>query len=1718
MLLENLNPKVAPFTKHLRVPTTLTPWPQVPGTTVRRASVNSFGFGGTNAHAILESFDETESPNGIVAVNGLSASPTLMTPFVFSAHSDSSLIRTVEAFVHHLTANPTIDMLDLAWTLQAGRTDFAYRKAFSGSNIERLLANLSEALAQKGKTLGTNARYSNRQRAPKILGVFTGQGAQWPTMGAELLRASEVFSQAIDNLEDSLQQLADGPTWSIRQELLAVDKQSRIHVAEISQPLCTAVQIGLVDLIRTAGISLHAVVGHSSGEIAAAYAAGIISARDAIRIAYYRGLHAKHAAGKAGQSGAMMAAGLSFAQAQSLCAHEQFKDRIGVAASNGPLTVTISGDRDAIQELKAQLDEQKTFARLLHVDTAYHSYHMLPCSELYLQSLQGCRIQISQPNHTHWVSSVHGVPEAKKQFTYDTVADVYWVENMVNPVLFSQAIERAVALHGPFDVAIEIGPHPALKGPTTQTIEAISGNKIPYHGTLHRGNNDAESFSSALGFIWEHLGSEGVDLGQFTTTLRKRAPVLLKDLPPYQWDHHQQYWKESRLSRNFRTRGQQGQELLGKQCSDNVNTYDLRWRNILTVEEIPWLQGHKFQNQILLPAAAHVALALEASKVLSAGRPRRLIELEDISVTKAITLEEDGPGVEILFALKTMTTSPDSVTADFACYACRNDTAGNMDRCSSGRVTLYLGPGSADVLPAGPTPKSGLIAVDTDEFYKSMSHVGLDYSREFRGLDAITRTRLYARASTMKPAINSDYAEAAMVHPTLLDVCFQAVFAAFCFPDDGSLRTPYLPTRIKRIRVNPLLCEAREDPRIDIHAQIVKESPREIVGDLNAYNRHGQLEIQLEGLTFSSLSQATPETDSQYFAETVWRPVIEAEDYGDLSGTTGQADNPTELDAIQVNERVAYYYLRTLPEQFSPAEVANFEWWYQCLFEFADHILPIIANGDHPSIRAEWANDTAEDIQNLVRRYPNQIDLQLVVEVGESLPAFVRGNVPMLEVLTKEDRLSRLREDGLGIMQCRQELCRIAKQISHRYPGMKVLEISAGAGGMTKAVLKELDGAFGSYTFTDISVSERAVESFQADGGGDKMIFRALNIEEDPAGQGFTPGSYDVIIASNVLHATRKLGETMGNVRKLLRPGGYLLLTEMTGDLLRLGFIMGGLPSWWQGKDDGRRYSPTINCIQWDEMLRDAGFSGVDIIRKDYNYPSKQLFSVIVTQAVDEMVDFLREPLLSPYMAPEVEQLIIVGGKKSLHVRRLARGIANQLRTWTPEITFVDDLLALQAAAPSSGFTVVCLEELEEPVLRTMTAEKLQGLQLLFSKARHILYLTQGCRNDSPYSMAMVGLGRTMLFEYPDLKLQFVDVATFVDADRRKIAEDLLRLVAAETLDVYYLWTVEPEVAYEGSQKYIPRLVSNKMLNNQLNSNARSITERISTKEWQAVLGRNGNDEPVLWKGKPRRSLLDVLPGGHVGVDISLSLAHPINLNGKTNLYLSIGKQKSSGGIVAVLSPECASAVVVPAAWACQISNPGKAGLVEMLRSIAMQLVAQQFLRPLKAGQRILLHDPDEQFARVLLQRAKDKDVSVILTTSDSRYKNKQPWVWLHPLESRHRIFAVLPAAVDVLIDLSSDDGSSSEPLGKRIASRMPQTCLVLHGTEIFQNKTSSPKMQLCNDLEGLATFFQQACLSATADMEARSGPAVRIDELIAGTTPLPLPVGSKDGFSPVTG
>ncbi|UKZ48067.1 putative Hybrid PKS-NRPS biosynthetic cluster [Trichoderma virens] len=1623
MLFEKLNPGITPYYKNLKVPQQPVPWPETKDGALRRASVNSFGFGGTNAHAIIESYVAGNVKPAVQKPESIIPNPLLL-----SATSTSTLKRMLSTTRDFLASDRSTPLQDVLFTLGERRSQHAVRAAFAGHSRERLIEKLQIALDDDSWT-GTNVDAKVKQ--PRILGVFTGQGAQWPTMGREILKSDQI---------------------------LADKSNSRLAEAAVAQPLCTAVQVMLVDLLSLAGVQFNVVLGHSSGEIGAAYAAGMISAEEAIRIAYYRGVHASLARGSTGKPGAMMAVGLSYDEASDFV-EQNFPGRIDVAASNAPASVTLSGDKDAIQEAQAIFQDQGTFARLLQVDTAYHSSHMMPCAEPYMESLAACKIEPKQPREgCTWFSSVYG--DRMEGDMIDSLTGEYWKDNMVNPVLFSMAVELAANGELPCDVALEVGPHPALKAPFTQTYKQTGAAELPYQGVLGRGKHDVECIGEALGFLWTYLGklgSSGINFRNFTKAFDSdSSPQLATNLPAYPWDHSQSFWKESRKSRNFRSKPDVRHPLLGDRSTEDIDQ-SMVWRNILRIEELPWLDGHRVEGQVIYPAAGYLVMALESCNALALGREVELIELYDVEIGNAIPLSEETPGVETLFTLKPAKLDPkaDTTIAEWACYSPAGDLNAPWRCNASGSVRVVFGAADDDALPRRVAPVVSLSNVEIDRFYTSLTEIGLNYTGPFRALEEIHRkSGMSSSTATQAPAKELS----TIIHPAILDAAFQSIFAAFCWPGDGTLRAPYVPTKLRKLRiVNRRLVESARSLQVDSY--VTESSAQNLTADLDIFESDTNKGIiQLESLTCTALVPAGPRDYKELYTRPQWELDV-ASAVASLPTTRG--DNVEDLELVDLCERLTYYYLRQLNDKIDRSEVPAMVWHFQRIFEWIDYLFPWIEEGTHPTIRKEWKSDTYEWLDQQRAKFPGQVDLQLITAVGENLAEVVRGQTTMLEHMIKDDVLNRFYKFGLGFQRANGFMGRIAKQVAHRYPRMKILEIGAGTGGATKGILESLGTTFESYTFTDISTGffEAAAEAFAP--WVDKMIFKPLNAENDVIEQGYTEKSYDFIIASNVLHATKTLSETMRNVRRLLKPGGHLLLLEVTSEIVRVKLMMAGLSGWWLGGDDGRRYGPTITRDQWDSLLKNTGFSGVDHVIHDFVDESKYMTSVMISQAVDSDVALLRQPLLTSADHPvwTCPPITIVGGAFGNVVSRTVK-VLSAVPGLNPQIKLAKTLAEVASTAvPTTA--IVILEDLDEPVLQRFTQEKLTALQKTLPESRQLLWVSHKARSDDPYGNLSVGLCRGLSAEYPHVAVQHIDFEDdMTDSSVSIIAGAVIRLIyaAQRKFNGEVLWTSEPELLVKDGKLQILRILPDTLLNDRLNAHKMTIKNIASvTKDVIDVF--TAGDRYVL--STRESTLFRPADASLVKVKVSHSLASAVRLNETTSAFLSAGHLEHNPAIsVVALSSTNSSTISVPSGCVFKVAEGSN--VATLLQDVTSALIADQLISDIPLGSTVVLHRSDKFLGAVLKRKAAKAGLSV---------KN----IGLHKYASEKSLRDVVPASTRILIDFSAVS---------HWANSLPEGCVYRNVQDFFSHSPKGEPILVAESVRRLVDLAQlQPSTSSTVDI-----------------------------------
>nr|UBX54524.1 polyketide synthase [Aspergillus sp.] len=1628
-----LNPKILPYFSNLRIPTETTSWPAIPRGAPRRVSVNSFGFGGTNAHAIIESWVGSGSLTNGHTLNGYERS-AIGGPFVLSANSGSALAASAGALASYLRAYPDTDLGRLAYTLFR-RTDFPFRATFSATSSEELIDKLETGV----DTLKNTSRTATIAEAlpPRILGIFTGQGAQWATMGKELYGASDLFRSAIDHMQRSLDSLPenDRPDWTLVDQLRAPAETSRVGEAAVSQPLCTALQIALVDVLRAVGIEFSAVVGHSSGEIGAAYAAGYLNATDAIRVAYYRGLHAHLAQGPAGKRGKMMAVGMSLSQATAFCG--EFNGAIAVAASNSQTSCTLAGDAEVIDIAHALLQENGTFARVLQVDTAYHSHHMKPCATPYLESMKQCGVKVHKGRkQIQWYSSVWGPNGRSRSFDQTDallLEGQYWVDNMTQTVLFSQALSRALNEDQCFDFALEVGPHPALKGPSSETIKMLAGVSLPYSGVLKRGQNAVASFADALGLLWKTFSSSRpmVTFDGVRRAFRGGFPQklsILKDLPTYSWDHPSLIWKESRSSRIFRTQPQPRHELLGHSVTHGEReNREVHWKQLIRLNELPWLVGHRIQGEVLFPASGYLSMAYEAAiRLVDDQQPLRLVELHDIDIMRAMRLEEDSSGLEVLFTIRVKSQSDDFIAAEIACYSGAVDSPQPLDAPQAaltahftGSVRLWLGQPDKDALPRRKKSLLPMDNLDMEQFYSSLFKEGFNYTGLFQAKSMLRR--LNRAVVTVSPPSDSSSIRACM-HPAPVDTAFQGLLAGYSFPEDGRIGVIYLPTRVESVRVSMMPSESHADLRT-ADATVTSTGKTTLKGDVDLFDPvDGQIEVQIRGVHLSAVGQPR---DRWLYAGITW---ARDASYGIEPGQEANLSADEKILYEQLS-RTAYYYLRQLRKRILPQELLLMGKYRKHMMTWViEHLFPQIEAGEHPDIRPEWKGDTLEMVEQWRASQPaDNIDMNILHAMGKNLVNIVRGTTPPLKVLTQDGMLDRLYVEGLGARDGNIDLGVMVKQLAHQHPRMRVLEVGAGTGGTTRTVLDALGKQYASYTYTDISTGffENARTMFGQHSS--KLNFKTLNIENSPSDQGFAEGTFDMVISSNCLHATRSLGDTLRHCRQLLRPGGRLVLLEITRDSLHTQLVMSTLPGWFLGIEDGRVWAPTVSVDRWDELLKANGFSGVDVS----STPS--FCSVIVSQAVDETVQLLREPLAAtPAALPPLGDIIIVGGGAS---SELASQTQQILQSAAPSKT-VTVLSGLEGIEVPKGAAVLALGDLDSPVFRNMNQKRFRGLQDVMETAEVVLWVTSGAKfGKDPDANITVGLSSTLRAERMDLRLQFLDVDDPASLDPSMLASMFLRLVLLDPSKTNgLLWTEEPELALKQGALYIPRVQSLDTVNRRSTARIRQVTQATSL---------TSNVTGVIFDEHAGKFELQAVPLGGTGGDVVrlqvlASSLHTLTCDGLPPAYVCIGRDVALGETVLALSGVNSSLVEVPLDHVLYRWQHDKtaADMAHLLHLFLARTIAERLIGSSK--ELLWIHGAPDDIRESVDLVAREQGVSVFQTTSDIASSSHANFI--HPYASEGDLQDVLPKGLQGFVNLAR---SQHETLSSLICASLPASDIV---------------------------------------------------------------------------
>ncbi|KAF1979110.1 putative polyketide synthase [Bimuria novae-zelandiae CBS 107.79] len=1291
------NPKI-PFAKaNLKVPVEPTPWP---GDRAERVSVNSFGIGGANAHVILDSAASFLATYACAKARVAKPSPHQQDAhlLVLSANTPDSLRRRVTSTETYLSSHaPAI--VDIAHTLALRREHLPHR-AFGIASADQVLT------------------FSSFQKAPRavpdIAYVFTGQGAQWAGMGASLMASFPRFRETMAQLDSVLQALPLPPVWTIQDELATTKRDSRINSAEFAQPLCTALQIGLINLLSGWGVRPAAVVGHSSGEIAAAYAAGSISSSAAIIVAYYRGLVTK---GKS-REGAMAAVGLGREEAERLGILGE-AGGVVVACENSPKSLTLSGDAEGVDKVVEALKRERpeVFCRRLKVEMAYHSHHMAEFAQRY-EDLIAPHVHADVPK-VPFYSTVMGKP-VKEANALDAT---YWRANMEHPVLFSTAVASLLASTPSHPtVLVEIGPHPALAGPLRQIFQAHQPSPSPtYISTLTRNKDQVHALLATAGQLFQ----QGVPL-DFAAT--NGPGKVLTDLPTYPWQHDVSYWTESRVSRNWRFRAFPHHELLGSRMLESSDI-EPAWRNVLRLDSVPWLRDHKIVDDIVFPAAGYIAAIGEALRQTTGSSEYSIRRL----VVKSAFVLQEGQTPEFITHLKPVALTESLESEWFDVTITSYDGAKWTKHCvgqarGGSDSNLPVATRSIDAHPRAVQPKV---------WYPAMKKMGLNYGPRFQCLRDITAHPVRPIASAHVDDDRELHRSVYAVHPTVIDQMLQLFTVAMSNGMARRLDKLAIPAVIGELYIS----ESGPSVTMEVEAHV---TPKGAIHGSALATSDGKVVLSLSDSAFNPLETDTSSAERQDNLAAVrleWRPDINFVPAAELIRSRGN-----KREAILLVEKVAVLCMietafRIATLDIAPTHLRKFRSWL-------DMEITRMKNGDYVVVpqAQQWTGlPSAERLKLLEKALieastdeSSKPIASVIQRVLDSCDDVFHGRISGVELLLPDNGLASI----YAFYQDMVDFSDFFALLGHAQPTMRILEVGAGTGGTTSWVLEALqtpEGVrlFSEYHYTDVSAGffPAAKEKFKEYTG---IEYAVLDIGKDVGGQGFG-SDYDVVVASNVLHATPNLQETLANVRKLLAPGGRLFLQELCPTLRWTNFIMGLLPGWWLGEADKRPTEPFVAPERWDEELRAAGFSGVDSVILD-NAEPLQINANILSTAVETVSESKKEVSFLCH----AERGSVVQEVADHFVRE---GYAVNWLTLDHE--------------PNSDQTIIVLLDLNIPILYDISAEDLARIQAFFShRSNHsnsIIWVSKSAqvRCSDPSHGLLPGFARTVRSELS------LDLATF---------------------------------------------------------------------------------------------------------------------------------------------------------------------------------------------------------------------------------------------------------------------------------------------------------------------------------------------------------------------
>ena len=1176
------NPNI-PFEElRLRVVTQAEPLTRDNGPAI--VGVNSFGFGGTNGHAVLSAFNSDATVEPVRGeANGGGAHL-----FTLTARNREVLPILAELYVSLLTDDVTdaSALAEVCYSLNLRKSHHAHRLSFPVRAKEEAVETLRTIAAGEacaGVRTGESAR-----DLPKLAFVFSGQGPQWWGMGRELLQTEGAFKETLEACHELVKRHGN---WSLLDEMRVDESKSRMRDANVAQPALFALQVGVARLWASWGIRPDAVVGHSVGEIAAAHISGALSLDDAVRVV----VHREGCMDRIPATGGMLAAGIPPERVGEYIEQSE----ISLSAVNSPNLVTLSGDLSSLKEVAQRLEQEGVFHKFLRVKRAFHCAAMDPIRDELLPLIEGIQPQAST---IPMISTVTGDVVNGCALTAD-----YWWNNVRQPVQFADAITWLV--QNQYGTFIEVAPHPVLSGAVLQCCSA-AGKSATTLPSLRREDDEQFCMLRSLGALF-NMGYPIAWDGLWET------PRRCVRLPRHPW-LRESFWSECPDIRRTRL-PEDWHPLLGH----SVRGADPAWEEHLDIRRHAYLQEHRVNGNVIFPAAAFVEMGLAAVRITTGTADG---VLENVHLQRALFLAED------VVPILQVRARPEEATLAF-----HSSLSGDRGTWSQHCIASWCPTKSNEMPPSldvKTVQKRLKDIVSGEDCYVAFEALGLDYGPAFRGLSKVWRKDGESLGRIKAPEVLQGKTSGYAFHPALLDACLQVVGAAVRADIAVGLM---MPARIARVRFL-----GSPTDRMWSHVVLTKSSALMLEADINIYADDGTMLLTIHGLRLQRVYLASGHTRTnpvELLYEFNWynkplldgmtRPrsatylpcteelataalrhadhVIRAHDPQNLAwrdpqqgvlvraylvralrqlGIRLQQGDEIVLDTVMDNAKIKPEHRRIVRRYLRHLEACG---------------TLNASKADHWIVR-ETPPDTEPAViwRDLLSRHPLEIsELRLLELTGPYLAAILTGEVDVLTKLFPGGSIAPLESLYHDALVFRVENCLtqgvIERVVAQLPPGeaLRILEVGGGTGGLTSHLLERLPARRTQYVFSDVS------PMFLAKAEGKYYAFpfvtyQSFDIDQDPGDQGLALGSFDIILASDVLHAARDVAVTLRHLRGLLSANGLLVLNESQCATPIADFVFGLTEGWWSFTDyDKRPDYPLLSRDEWAALLEEVGYTDI---------------------------------------------------------------------------------------------------------------------------------------------------------------------------------------------------------------------------------------------------------------------------------------------------------------------------------------------------------------------------------------------------------------------------------------------------------------------------------------------------------------------------------------------